>query len=213
MYADQTFYAKVYLRAPLLVTGECLAKYRQHADSTVHSIKKLGNYHSARLFYFNWLMQYLSEQCVKDAEVWQSLQDALKPYRHPKLYRLERYAKRLIQRIIVLLHTLKRLAMLRSIGSIRSNPNPVFVPNDIYGVTTLSWTSKGTETVEVHVDAPDGPLSSRTGPSGNYTLDWVNDGKVFYLQDVSGGIQLVPSSTLATVTVHVIPAENPLPKL
>jgi len=69
------------------------------------------------------------------------------------------------------------------------------------GVATLAWTSAGAKTVEVRVDAPDGPLLCRGGSSGSAaTGAWVRDGMVFFLQDVSGGNQLPAGHTLATVT-------------
>ncbi len=72
------------------------------------------------------------------------------------------------------------------------------------GVTTLSWSSEGTDAVEVRVGAPDGPLLSRTAGSGSATTGkWVHDGMVFYLQDVSDDAPLTSEHVLATVTVRV----------
>ena len=89
-------------------------------------------------------------------------------------------------------------------GSIITDPNPIINQDTGLGTTTLSWTSKRTEQVEVHIIAPDGPLLSRTGSSGSATTGkWVQDGMVFYLQDVTGGKPLIPKHTLAKVTVRV----------
>ena len=90
-------------------------------------------------------------------------------------------------------------------GVITADPNPVRVSDRSgLGVTTLSWTSEGVEMVEVRVGAPDGPLFSRSGPVGQaQTGQWVSDGMIFYLQDVSGGLPLTSAHTLATVTVKV----------
>jgi SAM-dependent methyltransferase len=41
----------------------------------------------------NWLEKYLSEQGVKDTEVWQAFRKALWPYHHPTLYRLSQYTQ------------------------------------------------------------------------------------------------------------------------
>jgi len=98
-----------------------------------------------------------------------------------------------------------------STGLITANPNPIPV-NDLAeaGETVLSWTSQGTTEVEVRFDAPDGPLVSRTGPSGKATTGkWVSNGKVFYLQDVSGDLPLTSANTLSTVKVNVTPFEQP----
>jgi len=108
---------------------------------------------------------------------------------------------------------LKRAALHQSTGAITADPNPT-AERDCSGIglTTLSWASTRTETVEVHVDAPEGPLFSRTGPSGSATTGkWVIDGRLFYLQDVSAGRPLTPSQTLATVRVRVSPADARTP--
>jgi hypothetical protein len=91
----------------------------------------------------------------------------------------------------------------RPAGSITASPNPIRVCADaLTGVTNLSWTSNGTTIVEVHVDSPAGPLLSRTGSSGSTTTgDWVVNGQVFYLQDVSHDEPLTPLTTIASVTV------------
>ena len=48
-------------------------------------------------------------------------------------------------------------------GSIAADPNPFNSHSHGAGQTTLSWMSYGTSKVEVHVDAPDGPLFVSTG--------------------------------------------------
>jgi len=81
-------------------------------------------------------------------------------------------------------------------GWINANPNPIRVRPP--GATTLSRTSTGTTLVEVRVGAADGPLFSRTGPSGSAaTGKWVWNGTVFYLQDVSGA--LLPDSQIRSL--------------
>ena len=79
---------------------------------------------------------------------------------------------------------------------------------DQAGATSLEWSSEGAEIVEVHVDAPDGPLLSRSGPSGNAaTGEWVSDGMTFFLQDVTNGLPLTSEHTLATAAVTVTALE------
>jgi peptidoglycan/xylan/chitin deacetylase (PgdA/CDA1 family) len=98
---------------------------------------------------------------------------------------------------------------MRSTGSIQAHPNPTVASDSREGpvpmaATTLSWTSQGAKSVQVHVDSPDGPLLAHTGPQGSApTGSWVRDGMVFYLQDVSDGKELTPNHTLATVAVRV----------
>ena len=85
-------------------------------------------------------------------------------------------------------------------GTLTANPNPITVSDGSgLGVTTLNWTSVNTSTVEVHIGAPDGTLFARsTALSGSATTGkWVGNGTTFYLQNVSGGLPLTSSNTLA----------------
>jgi glucose/arabinose dehydrogenase len=92
-------------------------------------------------------------------------------------------------------------------GSISASPNP-FIPNSQgLGQTTLTWTSAGTTKVEVHVDAPNGNMLTSSGP-GTFsatTGQWVQNGQIFYLQNVSSGLPLTSANTLAKVTMTASP--------
>ena len=104
MYEDMVFYAKVSLKAPVFVASECWVRYRQHLGSCCSVAQKTGEWHPAnlnpaQLNFLNWLCEYLSKQGVGDSEVWQAVQKALWPYRHPNLYRLLSRIQHLIRRI------------------------------------------------------------------------------------------------------------------
>src|SRR5438105_5246897 len=75
-------------------------------------------------------------------------------------------------------------------SSISASPNP-FTPNSQgLGQTTLTWTSAGTTSVEIHVDAPNGNMFTGSGP-GTFSAAtglWVRNGQTFYLQNVSNGM-------------------------
>ncbi|MCW5971566.1 MAG: polysaccharide deacetylase family protein [Blastocatellales bacterium] len=90
-------------------------------------------------------------------------------------------------------------------GKISATPNPIIISGQTrVGVTKLVWSCAGAQEVEVRIGAPDGPLFSRSGASGQATTgEWVTDGMTFHLQDVSGRRPLLPEHTLATVTVGV----------
>jgi len=75
MFQDQVFFSKVYLKEPVFVAAECWSKYRQHPDSCFSVWERTGQLHSSRLSYFNWLEKYLSEQGVKDTEIWKLLRE------------------------------------------------------------------------------------------------------------------------------------------
>ncbi|HEX6386757.1 MAG TPA: glycosyltransferase [Anaerolineae bacterium] len=90
LYEDQAFFAKLCLAAPILVTDECVARYRQHTNSGSSIARKTGQRRAARLTFLKWLERYLSRKGVEDGEVWQALRRELWPYQHPFLYRLRR---------------------------------------------------------------------------------------------------------------------------
>lgn len=94
---------------------------------------------------------------------------------------------------------------MRATGVITADPNPIPVADSWgLGATTVRWEAKDVEAIEVRVGAPDGSLFSRSGPAGSATTGpWVTDGMVFYLQDVSDGLPLTATHTLATVIVRV----------
>jgi hypothetical protein len=59
--------------------------------------------------------------------------------------------------------------------------------------------------VEVHVDAPDGPMLAAATASGHAdTEKWVRNGTEFFLQNVTGGKPLTRGNTLATLKIRVL---------
>lgn len=89
-------------------------------------------------------------------------------------------------------------------ASITANPNPILVPSGQDGTTTLSWYAPLANLVEVHVGSPTGPLFARYGNQGTATTGaWVTNGMTFYLQNVTDGLPLTSSNTLATISVAV----------
>lgn len=102
VYEDQVFFAKSCLAAPIYVTGTCVARYRQHQDSSCAVAARQGAYHPekpnrSRQAFLDWLEGYLRAQQVTDARLWRALRRQLRPYRQPTLYSLER-AEALAQR-------------------------------------------------------------------------------------------------------------------
>jgi glycosyltransferase involved in cell wall biosynthesis len=101
---------------------------------------------------------------------------------------------------------LTRIILSKSTGSISAHPK--LIPTEDfsgYGQTKLSWTSRKTKCVEIHINSPDGPLFSRSGPSGTAsTGKWISNGMLFYLQDVSDGLGLTLQNTLAVIRLNII---------
>lgn len=93
----------------------------------------------------------------------------------------------------------------RRTGTIAARPNPIAVQGGTaIGSTTLEWTATGAGDVEVRVGAPRGPLLARSGPAGGaQSVPWVQDGMVFFLQEVSDLPRIHAGKTLATVTVRL----------
>ena len=89
-------------------------------------------------------------------------------------------------------------------GSIAADPNSFRADSQGLGRTTVSWMTYATSEVEVHVDAPDGPVFARSGPGSfsHKTSQWVRDGTTFYLQNVSGGLPLTSKNAIAVVTLR-----------
>ncbi len=92
----------------------------------------------------------------------------------------------------------------RPTGSITADPNPFRADSQGLGRTTVSWMTYATSEVEVHVDAPDGPVFARSGPGSfsHKTAHWVREGTRFYLQNVSGGLPLTQENTIGMVTLR-----------
>lgn len=91
MFEDQAFFTKVYLKVPVFVESNYWDRYRQHPDSTCSIAQKEGKFHRLKpnptqLNFLNWLAEYLTQQGVNNAEVCQSLQKGMWPYKHPLLY-------------------------------------------------------------------------------------------------------------------------------
>lgn len=210
---DQVFLVKVHLHTKVYLSADCLQRYRIHEESCVSRVAKSGEEPSAQLTALLWLEEYLGKQGVRDSRVLQALEEALWSFRHPLLNRLSRYPGAVAGGIGVLMRTgrtrlagIGRLAGPAVTGSIKADPNPVHVSGFRFavGMTKLSWEAKGTESVEIHLDAADGTLFARAGPAGNKeTGSWVTDGMGFFLQDVSDGKPLTANHTLASVRVKL----------
>lgn len=81
LYEDQVFFSKVYLDAPVFVSGECWDRYRQHPGSCYASAKRAGTRHAARRRYLAWLKKYLAARGITHPEVRRALRCELRPHR------------------------------------------------------------------------------------------------------------------------------------
>jgi glycosyltransferase involved in cell wall biosynthesis len=100
LFEDRAFFSKVYLKIPAFVMSECLDRYRQHPDSHCHVEQKTGKYKpyqrsEAHFKFLKWLEGYLSQESVKDPDVWQALKISLLPYHNLVLHYLYQIKQRL----------------------------------------------------------------------------------------------------------------------
>jgi glycosyltransferase involved in cell wall biosynthesis len=88
LYEDQVFFMKIMLNAPIYVANECWDQYRRRPDSCNSMARSTGQNRALRLFFLNWLHQYLLKQENQDQTVSEALQKEFWPYRHLLLSRL-----------------------------------------------------------------------------------------------------------------------------
>jgi len=104
----------------------------------------------------------------------------------------------------------KRFLMGKSIGKIKARPKVITTKN-LLGTdktTRISWVSKKTTRVEVRVEFLDGPLFSRSGSEGSsLTGNWIKNGMLFFLLDVSEGTSPSPQKILSTARVFIQPGD------
>jgi glycosyltransferase involved in cell wall biosynthesis len=89
LYEDQAFFAKVSLAAPVFVTSQCSARYRQHANSNCSTTQT--QHSAARSAFLRWLADYVSKQY--NVRWWRTLRTGFWPCRYPKLDRIYQRAR------------------------------------------------------------------------------------------------------------------------
>jgi glycosyltransferase involved in cell wall biosynthesis len=105
-YEDQVFYSKMGLHMSVLVTDECLDRYRQHPDSTcARGIAELS-YHPELLNpteerFLHWLADYLGGLGLAGSELWHDVQRSLRAYRRfsPSLLGNQRWRRSALGRL------------------------------------------------------------------------------------------------------------------
>ena len=80
-YEDQAFLTKVYLDTPVLVTGDCLDRYRIHAKSCSAVVTDAGTYDTYRRHYLEWLEAYLAARGISDPVVIAAARRAVETHR------------------------------------------------------------------------------------------------------------------------------------
>lgn len=111
LYEDRVFQAKAFLKAQVLVSGECWDMYRQKPEDSYTDAERKGLYHPTdphpgELIFWEWFKGYLMAEGVRDARIWGLIESKLWRYRHPLLYftgeavkHPVRYTKRLLKQV------------------------------------------------------------------------------------------------------------------
>jgi glycosyltransferase involved in cell wall biosynthesis len=73
LYEDQMLYVKISLANPVLPIDQCWDLYRQHPWSAVAVAQERGWDRESRLFFLNWLFEYLKAFEFKGNDVWRDL--------------------------------------------------------------------------------------------------------------------------------------------
>jgi glycosyltransferase involved in cell wall biosynthesis len=110
LYEDQAFLAKVCLTAPVLVTDDVVAHYRQHPDSCYARARANGTASAAELVYLEWLAREVFGRHARERGAgWDTLRAILQRHRHPRRQRLVARGRR----VAAALRARTRLAPLR----------------------------------------------------------------------------------------------------
>jgi glycosyltransferase involved in cell wall biosynthesis len=101
MFEDQVFFYKLFASSAVWVDGECLDRYRQHADSCCHQMRALGEWDGSdrpsetRRRFLDWLGAYLEAHQLATPDLRVELRRQMRPYTHPMGYRVAKIAERL----------------------------------------------------------------------------------------------------------------------
>jgi glycosyltransferase involved in cell wall biosynthesis len=69
LYEDQVLFCRIGLRHSILVSDDCLYKYRQHEQSCCSQAQRTGIRIAARLMFLRWLDGYLDEERITNRDV------------------------------------------------------------------------------------------------------------------------------------------------
>jgi glycosyltransferase involved in cell wall biosynthesis len=82
VYAGDAVIAKLAMHVPVVVSGECWDRRRQHRASMHDLLARSGGLHRARRFFLEWLSFQCTEAAVTDAELWRGLRSEMRSVRY-----------------------------------------------------------------------------------------------------------------------------------
>jgi hypothetical protein len=81
LYEDQVLYAKIGLEWPVVLTSDCLGRYRQHEGQCCVRAAREGTVGSSHARFLAWLGDYARRRCIAgDSSFWNALHDAQASY-------------------------------------------------------------------------------------------------------------------------------------
>ena len=206
---DFIFAARLTLAFPAYASSQCWYRYRMHPDSYSHRVVATGSKAAHERVLLDWLERFLRHNRVRDHGVWKAFRRRALPLRHPRWVRLWGVAADdvgwLILTLRVAFQTWRRLLAGGSQASIDVMPEPSAAPSNA-GLcrANVAWTVGGSDSVSIHVGAPDGPhFVSATQAGTQLTRHWVADRMRFFLQDATASSPNELSATLAIVRARV----------
>jgi len=111
---DQVFRVKFCLRYPIYASSRVWYKYRQHDASSCAQAVKTNRFYEARRIFLQWTENFCRHSEVGDADVWKAIKEGLRPYRFPRLSKIEKrmahYKAWLIWRMIAIASPVVRRA-------------------------------------------------------------------------------------------------------
>ena len=96
-YEDQPFFSKVHLSQPVIVSEECLDRYRIHPDSCCARVRDSGRYGSYRQQFLDWLRDYLHARDVTHRGVWEALTTAEREVRRDRDLETSEHLSRILR--------------------------------------------------------------------------------------------------------------------
>jgi len=95
-YEDQVFLVKMFLNEAVVVVDTCLDRYRQHPASSTAGSRDERRTTIERQVFLEWVEQYLLGSEIGQQAVWRALRTAQWRLRNPRLSRLLRVGRRLL---------------------------------------------------------------------------------------------------------------------
>jgi SAM-dependent methyltransferase len=126
LYEDQAFCAKLGVKAPVFVSGECWYRWRKHPASSCSVAVSTGQYGHARVAFLEWLKEYLHEHEITDNQVWSTLRRELRRSHYPRLHgivaRLQRTAGKTKKVVTKTVRRVLPAAVQRRLRTLRHGP-------------------------------------------------------------------------------------------